>query len=362
MLFQTLEVQTKANQAKHVADRVDADGQRNIAQALDQLGQTRKIVNQLAPAATKMIRIEKEIMGGLKGRLHDIEDVLKRTPSKTDLSLVKQKVNVLTGRVSQYENKVDHVVTPSILALGAQHTQIMSSVGMVRTEISGYLQSAGAALVGNILLAGADVAALSAAALNAAVAGSVTVDLVFRLQHNVGTDAVPSYQQHTVWPTGLVPKIVSSKDTVADADIDAPLYYLKTVTPAAIAGTVTWDTSTTVLMTDTTDVVAGKAIRQDADGQWFEAVSVVEDTSCLIANPHGLSIPTGAAASSLSDIPSFGYDGIMILTVVIDTDEGSTKTYVDGENMKLTVDLVALTKPLDFSAVVAGIANIPIVA
>lgn len=70
---------------------------------------------------------------------------------------------------------------------------------------------------------------------------------------------------------------------------------------SALTGTWTWDGTTTVLSTDTSGVVKGDWIKDDADGQWFEVDSVVTDTSVTILNPDTLTIPSGSAGSSKQD-------------------------------------------------------------
>lgn len=70
----------------------------------------------------------------------------------------------------------------------------------------------------------------------------------------------------------------------------------------ALAGTWTWDGTSTVLATDTSQVVVGDFIRLDADGQFYRIASVVTDTSVMIENLLGLTIPSGAGGSSFVDI------------------------------------------------------------
>lgn len=71
-----------------------------------------------------------------------------------------------------------------------------------------------------------------------------------------------------------------------------------TGTPTALAQTYTWDGTTTVLAGNTSEVVVGDWIKLDADGQYFEISVVTPSTSVTILNPGGLTIPTGATASS----------------------------------------------------------------
>lgn len=78
----------------------------------------------------------------------------------------------------------------------------------------------------------------------------------------------------------------------------------------ALAVNYTWNGTTTVTMSDTSDVAAGDWIRLDSDGQFFEVQSVVPNTSVTIANPGALTIPTGTGASSKSgDLVTLGLAG-----------------------------------------------------
>jgi hypothetical protein len=66
----------------------------------------------------------------------------------------------------------------------------------------------------------------------------------------------------------------------------------------AVSGTVTWDGTTTVLTTVTTQLAVGNWISMDSDAQAFKITAITAGTSVTIENPRGLTIPTGAAASS----------------------------------------------------------------
>lgn len=68
----------------------------------------------------------------------------------------------------------------------------------------------------------------------------------------------------------------------------------------AISGTITWDTTVTVLTTVTTQLSVGDWISQDADGQAFKITAITSATSVTIENPRGLTIPAGASASSFA--------------------------------------------------------------
>lgn len=68
--------------------------------------------------------------------------------------------------------------------------------------------------------------------------------------------------------------------------------------PSAIAQTLTWDGTPTVTTADTSGLSVGDHIRLDSDGGWFTIGDVVTDTSLLVLNPLGLTIPSGSTQSS----------------------------------------------------------------
>lgn len=72
-----------------------------------------------------------------------------------------------------------------------------------------------------------------------------------------------------------------------------------TGTPVALVQTYTWGGTATVLSGNTGEVVVGDWIKLDADGQYFEISAVTPNVSVTILNPGGLTIPTGATASSM---------------------------------------------------------------
>jgi len=85
-------------------------------------------------------------------------------------------------------------------------------------------------------------------------------------------------------------------------------YFEGNVQISWLKGTWTWNGTTTVTATDTSQISNGDWIRLDSDGQWFEVVSFVPNTSALIKNPTGASIPTGATGSSFSpDVHESGW-------------------------------------------------------
>lgn len=120
----------------------------------------------------------------------------------------------------------------------------------------------------------------------------------------------------------------------------------------ALAVDYTWNGTTTVTTTDTSDVVAGDWIRLDSDGQFFEIQSLVPDTSVTIANPGALTIPTGTGASSKSgDLVTRGLAGPPPNTAV----GGETTLRLEYPAIKPTVALTVwsstrglLTSPTDY--------------
>ena len=69
-------------------------------------------------------------------------------------------------------------------------------------------------------------------------------------------------------------------------------------TAEALAVDWTWNGTTTVTTTDTSDVAVDDFIRLDSDGQFFPIQSIVPNTSVVVSNPGGATIPTGTGASS----------------------------------------------------------------
>jgi hypothetical protein len=67
---------------------------------------------------------------------------------------------------------------------------------------------------------------------------------------------------------------------------------------SALSATYTWDGTTTVASSDTSETEVGEWIRLDSDNQWFKVVTVNTDVSVIIENPDALTIPTGATQSS----------------------------------------------------------------
>lgn len=70
---------------------------------------------------------------------------------------------------------------------------------------------------------------------------------------------------------------------------------------SSLSGTWTWDGTTTVLATDTSQVAVDDYVYLDSDAQLFRITEVVANTSVTIENPDGLTIPSGATGSSVVD-------------------------------------------------------------
>ncbi len=87
--------------------------------------------------------------------------------------------------------------------------------------------------------------------------------------------------------------------TVDDSELTPPTG----PTVDALAATVTWDGTATVVFSSTVEVGAGVWIRLDSDEQWFQIASV-DSGSVVITNPNSLSIPSGAGGSSKSLLPT----------------------------------------------------------
>ena len=89
------------------------------------------------------------------------------------------------------------------------------------------------------------------------------------------------------------------------------VYGRLTGTPVALAQVYTWAGTTTVTSANTSEVAVGDWIKLDADGQYFEVSAVTPNVSVTILNPGGLTIPTGATASSmLKLVLSYFYEAL----------------------------------------------------
>jgi uncharacterized phage protein gp47/JayE len=99
----------------------------------------------------------------------------------------------------------------------------------------------------------------------------------------------------------VVEDIVNRGNVTAYIDDGTGAVAATDVTAQALPGTWTWDTTTTVLATDTSTVVVGDFVRKDSSPSlWFQIDSITPDTSVALLNPGSASIPTGAGASSLA--------------------------------------------------------------
>lgn len=110
---------------------------------------------------------------------------------------------------------------------------------------------------------------------------------------------------------------VTLRDNATNDPIDTgspnheEVYGRFTGTPVALVQTYTWNGTTTVASANTGEVVVGDWIKLDADGQYFEVSAVTPNVSVTILNPGGLTIPTGATASSmLKLVLSYYYEAI----------------------------------------------------
>ena len=104
-----------------------------------------------------------------------------------------------------------------------------------------------------------------------------------------------------IMTTASVNKVIIRENTTNDPIENAThdeVFGRLTGTPVALVQTYTWAGTTTVLSSNTSEVVAGDWIKLDSDTQYFEVDSVSANVSVTILNPGGLTIPTGATASS----------------------------------------------------------------
>lgn len=113
----------------------------------------------------------------------------------------------------------------------------------------------------------------------------------------------------------------------------------------ALSGTWTWDGTSVVLATVTTQVVAGDFICLDSDGQFFRVASVTAGVSVLIENLLGLTIPSGAAGSSFVDVSAApkAYAGI--------PEQGSDVYPLNTTTMRAYTSLLTVGGPYDIFVV-----------
>lgn len=113
--------------------------------------------------------------------------------------------------------------------------------------------------------------------------------------------------------------------TVDDSELTPPTG----PTLDALAATVTWDGTLTVVLSSTVEVGAGVWIRLDSDAQWFQIESVGAG-SAVILNPNSLSIPSGAGGSSKALLPTTSeiHTSIPVESVLGWPDSG--KVLIDG--------------------------------
>lgn len=69
-------------------------------------------------------------------------------------------------------------------------------------------------------------------------------------------------------------------------------------TGVALVATLTWNGTTTITLTDTSELAEGEWVRLNSDGQYFQIDTIIPNTSLTILNPTGRAIPTGSSSSS----------------------------------------------------------------
>lgn len=106
-------------------------------------------------------------------------------------------------------------------------------------------------------------------------------------------------------------RIICFQTLMRDLSVSGQRYLFFDVGPkltegaTALTGTWTWDGTTTVLATDTSQVRIGSFIRADSDGQWFEVTAVNANVSVTIA-AGGFTIPNAGATASSYRTPTLG--------------------------------------------------------
>jgi hypothetical protein len=68
-----------------------------------------------------------------------------------------------------------------------------------------------------------------------------------------------------------------------------------------IAATLTWDGSSTVLTSDTSEVSVAQYIRLNSDGVWYKISSITPDTNIVVSDAYSVgSFPSGSDGSSVA--------------------------------------------------------------
>jgi hypothetical protein len=112
-------------------------------------------------------------------------------------------------------------------------------------------------------------------------------------------------------------------------------------TALALAGTWTWNGTTTVLATNTSGVVAGDFIRLDTSPTlFFQIQTIVANTSVTILNPGAATIPTGAGGSSkATENVTLGLNGPPANTAV----GGETTLWLNNKPIKISEPLAMVS-------------------
>jgi uncharacterized phage protein gp47/JayE len=100
------------------------------------------------------------------------------------------------------------------------------------------------------------------------------------------------------------PTELTEKDFIRE-DADGQFFDIVSIADNATAGTWTWDGTTTVLATNTAGASAvadavGNFVRLDSDGQFFRITAISAGVSVTIDNTAGRTIPSGATGSSFN--------------------------------------------------------------
>jgi hypothetical protein len=107
---------------------------------------------------------------------------------------------------------------------------------------------------------------------------------------------------------GTIKNDVADAISAAMASVMAGDFAKWPIPAVPLAATYSWDGSTTVLTSDTSEVSDSPSsfIRLDSDGNWFKVVGVDENTSVTIEDIYSVGIPSGSSGTSraLSGCPN----------------------------------------------------------
>lgn len=107
----------------------------------------------------------------------------------------------------------------------------------------------------------------------------------------------------------------ATKDPIRNVTSNNVVYGRITSSATPIAGTHTWDGTTTVLSDDTSGLTTGDYVRQSSTEPAFKILSITPNTSFVIDNSKSLTIPTGSGLEDVSFTISYHHISLGIETI-----------------------------------------------